>query len=175
MQWQKWLNNPTTPIDIARTTPIANAAEVADVFNEDAWVENAVLKPASYSSKQLFLMQFGAYGTTYLFVWADHLEDALKESVEWLDDNAPGHLTDVTEDDLKESAEDLGIAWEDHWPDWNDRNFEKVVEHAEADLYVVGHTTLKNGQYLESDWWGGEVTNPEEFNIVARRSFEEAF
>jgi hypothetical protein len=106
----------------------------------------------------LFELQFGAYGSTRLYVWADHLEDAFEEAVEWLDENAPGHLINLTTADLKEAAKDEGITWQSHWPDWGDPDFEKVIERAEADLTLIGHTTLKHGQYVASwEWTGHEV------------------
>lgn len=120
--------------------------------------------------KALFLMWAGAYGDTKCFVWADHFEDAFEEFVEWLDDNAPGVLTDITVEDLKRAAEDEGIAWQDEWPDDSDE-FYKVVEAAEVDMTAIGHTTLKHGQYIPSWEWGGdEITDDETLELVRERS-----
>ena len=124
--------------------------------------------------KKLYLFTFGAYGSTKVYVWADHDEDAFEIAVEWLDDNAPGHLTDVTEDDLKRSAEDLGVEWQPSWPDWDDAAFAHVVQNAEADLTQVAHTTLKHGQYLHSwEWTFDEVTDPAEYERIAEESADE--
>lgn len=125
--------------------------------------------------KRLYLFTFGAYSWTKVYVWADHDEEAFEIAVEWIDDNAPGHLTDVTEDDLKRSAEDLGVAWQPTWPDWDDPAFAHVVQAAEADLTQVAHTTLKHGQYLHSwEWTFDEVTDPAEYERVALASTDDA-
>jgi len=125
--------------------------------------------------KKLYLFTFGAYGWTKVYVWADHDENAFEIAVEWIDDNAPGHLTDVTEDDLKRSAEDLGVEWQPSWPDWDDAAFAHVVQNAEADLTQVAHTTLKHGQYLHSwEWTFDEVTDPAEYERIAEESAEDS-
>lgn len=41
-----------------------------------------------------YILSFGAYGDTHLLVWANHLQDALDEAIDWLVDNAPGHIVD---------------------------------------------------------------------------------
>lgn len=110
----------------------------------------------------------------YVYVWASSFEDAFEELVEWADDHAPGSLVNLTEKDLKESANELGIQWDPEWPDWDDRDFAKVVEQAEADLTMIGHTTLKHGQYIASDEWGGDdVVDDQEYATVKRRSIME--
>lgn len=43
---------------------------------------------------QRFVLAFGAYGRTVCLVWADHLEDALDECIDWAKDNAPGLFCD---------------------------------------------------------------------------------
>lgn len=135
--------------------PIANAAEAEFADN-------------------LFRMWFGAYGSV-VYVWADNFESAFEELVEYLDDEAPGVLVNLTEDDIKAAAKDEGVEWREHWPDWDDEDFQRVVEAAEADLTVIGHTTLKHGQYIPSWEWGGDdVTGDDEYDIVQERSFEEA-
>ncbi len=126
------------------------------------------------SHKTLFIFSFGAYLDDHVHVWADHFEDAFEIAVEWVDDNSPGHLFDLTIEDYKEAAEELGIEWDPEWPDYEDRNFEKVAQAAEVDLTQIGHTTLKHGQFLRSwEWSGGEVTDQEELEDTAVESYEE--
>lgn len=126
------------------------------------------------SSKTLWLFTFGAYGETSLWVWSDEQESAFEIAVEWLDDHAPGHLVSLTEDDLKAAASDLGIEWDESWPDYDDAAFQEVVESAEADLTMIGHTTLTHGQYVAShEWTMGEVLNDEFRADAAVESFEE--
>lgn len=43
---------------------------------------------------QRFVLAFGSHGWTVCLVWADHLEDALDECIDWIADNAPGLLRD---------------------------------------------------------------------------------
>lgn len=124
--------------------------------------------------KKLFQFQFGAYGDIRVYVWADHDEDAFEIAVEWADDNAPGVFVSLGEGDLREAADDLGIRWDSSWPDWDDPKFNKVVEHAEADLTSIGHTTLNSGAYIPSwEWHFVEVTDRQEIKRVAVDSFEE--
>lgn len=123
----------------------------------------------------LYQMWAGTYGDTRVYIWADSLESAFEELVEWLDDNAPGILTTFDESDYRAAAKDLGIEWQPNWPDWEDRKFEKVAEQTEADHTVIGHTTLKHGTHIASDdWGGGEIREgSDEWNEVVVASFED--
>lgn len=102
-----------------------------------------------------FQFCFGAYGWTKVRVWADSLDDAFEIAVEWLDDNAPGHLIDLTQDDYNEAAKDLGLD-----PASEDEDIQNEIrETAEADLTHIGHTTLNHGQFLTSyEWTVDEIT-----------------
>jgi len=120
-----------------------------------------------------FRFYFGAYGSTLLDVFADHLEDALEQAFEWLDDNAPGHLVNVGETELKESAEELGYdyaqAVQSAQDGIEDETLEAIREHAEQDLTQCSHTTLKHGQYLLSWEWGvSELRPPPKLKAIAR-------
>lgn len=138
------------------------------------YVDPETMEPSSYRGG-LYRLWFGAYGTTILYVWQDSFESAFEEAVEWLDDNAPGHLIELTEDDLKAAAEDEGIEWQSHWPDWEDSDFTRVAESAEADLTLIGHTTLQHGSYVASYEWGGDdvASGTDEWRTVAERSLDE--
>jgi hypothetical protein len=100
----------------------------------------------------LFEMWAGAYADTKVLVRAEDFETAFELLVEWLDDNAPGCLTTLHPSDYLAAAEELGLTWTS---DWEDPNTSKIVEHAEMDLTVIGHTTLKNGTHIASHEWGG--------------------
>ena len=130
--------------------PIANSGDV------DSW-------------DGLWLFQFGAYGSTNVYVWADGLESAFEEAVEWLDDNAPGLLTTVGDEDYRNAAEELGKEWDPSDPD------EEVMQAAEADMTMIGHTTLQNGNAVPSwEWHVAEVVKgSSEWKEVADRSREE--
>lgn len=106
------------------------------------------------NTDQLFLMWAGQLGTTHGYVWADSADTAFEVWVEWLDENAPGHIVNVDESDLRRAAADLGIRWREDWPDYDDRKFMRVLESAEADLTAIGHTTLTHGGHIASNEWG---------------------
>jgi hypothetical protein len=101
-------------------------------------------------TRHLYLMWAGAYGDIKCYVWANSFDDAFEHLVEWLDDNAPGCLTWV---DYDSAALELDVV--SNWRDI-DEECEKVREHAEMDLSVVGHTTLTNGDAIPSWEWGGD-------------------
>lgn len=142
-----------------------------------------------YSRMSLYQFQFGAYADTKVYVWAASFEDAEEIAIEWADDNARGVFVTLTEDDLKEAAEDLGIEWDEAWSDggavgrkefggtwtpFDDRNYEEIVQHAEADLIVIGWTTLNSGTHVIShEVHAHEVTDADEIEEVAQRSEED--
>jgi hypothetical protein len=136
------------------------------------------LPTGSYDRKQLFLMWADAYGSTKGYVWADHFEDAFEVWIEYLDDACPGCFVTVGEDELKEAADDLGIEWDDQWPEWGDPKFVEVAEHAESDLTTIGHTTLNSGTHIPSDQWGGDdlgssIAETEVWQVCAEDYFNE--
>jgi hypothetical protein len=115
---------------------------------------------------RLYRFRFGEHGETVVDCFADSAEDAFEIAVEWLDDNAPGHLVTIGDAELKEAAEELGLAmpvvhdcaggWDDAWSEGIGA---KIIEHAERDLTIIGHTTLENGQYILShEWTFSEIT-----------------
>ncbi len=113
-----------------------------------------------------FQFEFGAYRWAKVRVYADSWDSAFEIAVEWLDDHAPGHLCFLTEDDLKEAADELGLPmpvvgeWAGAYNDaWCEGNGLLIREHAEQDLTVIGHTTLTHGAYVDSEGYDGfEVT-----------------
>lgn len=114
----------------------------------------------------LLLFQFGAVGATNLYVWSGSVEDGLETAGDWLRENAPGHIVQLTEQDYREAAEDVEVEWQSSWPDWEDRNWEKIAEHAEADL-----TQLDAGDYLLSyEWWVNDITDPDETEEIYKES-----
>ncbi len=158
--------------------PIANASEHAATHRT-----------------QLFRMWAGSACNAGLlgrevYVWADHFGDAFEVLVEWLDDNYPSALTSPAEmiELLDEASREVGHeSWEaaqTHWKvnggheaaGWycdmlNDLH--EIVEAAEADLTIIGHTTLKHGYAIPSHEWGGNEVDAEELREVKVRSVEE--
>jgi hypothetical protein len=65
-------------------------------------------------------------------------------------------LSNIGLAELKGAAADVKIAWKPEWEsalDFDDPELQKILESAEADLTVIGHTTLKNGAYVNSEGW----------------------
>lgn len=125
--------------------------------------------------KKLFRMSIGPFGTEAL-VWANHLEEAFEEFVDWLDDtDKAGFFSNVTEEKLRESAASLGLEWKKSWPDYGDLEFSRVTERAEEGLTLLGWTTFKHGQWLNEEWRGDEVTDPSEFMEAYKISAREYY
>lgn len=133
-------------------------------------VEHPIANPNDCNMDYLlFELQFGAYGTTYLYVWADHLEAALEIAFEWLDENAPGHLVshEHMRELYKEAAEELGFD-----PDTeNEDERSDICTLAQADLTICGHTTLANGAALNSsEWYVNEITDTDDVMLVSLKA-----
>lgn len=161
---------------------IANASE--------AWFIAAGRYPTSEAG--LYLMWFGQVGTSRVYVWADSFESAFEEAVEWLDDKKyAGYFTTLDESDFRDVAENLGWSEERFTEVWEEiqsgriesKDADKLLTKAEADLTMIGHTTLRNIEkvlgggpvYVPSYEWGGdEVTSGKEYKEVLIRSIEEA-
>lgn len=128
-------------------------------------------------STSLFRFSFGAYGSTQLYVWArrDCLDSAFEIAVEWLDDHAPGILMTIGPEDYREAATSMGLDY-DHAlgyanDGYDDTELARITEHAEADMTMIGHTTLKNGNAIPSwEWTCIEVCSgtPEHSKAVHR-------
>lgn len=111
-----------------------------------------------YDGERCFRFSFGAYGETRVDVFAVHIEDAFEIAVEWLDDNAPGYLVNLGEAEWEEAAKELGLPWAPA-DELDEDVAERIRAHAETDLTIIGHTTLKHGQYLCSwEWTCDELT-----------------
>lgn len=98
-----------------------------------------------------FVLCFGAYGWTRLMVYANSLEDALDECVDWIADNAPGLLAD----DAVHKAYNEAIA--------NGMSEEAAQGEAEEDTTCAGN----EGHYLNSWEWGIVAENPSRADVLA--------
>lgn len=131
------------------TTPIANASDHA--FRGDRTT--------------LYLFQFGAYGTQYVYAWGnDGFEDALEEAAGWLADNAPGHFVTFEDSDYTEAADDIGAP--DDWKE-DDAWREQVYERAECD-----HTYTESGYLASWEWAANSVKDPSVVAYIRWRSQE---
>lgn len=102
-----------------------------------------------------FVLAFGAYGDTLLLVHADHLEDALDEAIDWLVDNAPGHIID----DQVEEAYREAIA--------EGKSDEEAMEISEQDTTSGGNA----GNHISSSEWSIVIEDPtrEQLEEIGRR------
>src|SRR6187549_2313364 len=111
-----------------------NIDQYLDCIAEDEKRTSIANEPGD--GDECFRFYFGAYGETKLDVFADHLEDALELAFEWLDEHAPGHLVSIGEDELKESAKELGYdyaqAVQSAEDSIEDETLEAIREHAET-------------------------------------------
>lgn len=135
----------------------------------------------SWSRTHLYLMWFGAYGTDRVLVWADSFDSAFETAVDYFDDpKSCGVFTFTEESDYKAAAEDEGIEWPaGGWDDLSERDQEKVREAAEADLTVIGHTTLSCmpkgawGAFVASWEWGGDDITGDDLKYIRAKSLAE--
>lgn len=92
-----------------------------------------------------YILCFGAYGDTYLHVYASSLDDALDECVDYLADASPGLLCDDEVNEAYEAAYNEAIeAGEDE-----DEAMETARELAEVDTTQAGNCS----NYLRSWEW----------------------
>jgi hypothetical protein len=92
-----------------------------------------------------FVLHFGAYGRTKCLVWADSLEDALDECVDWIADNKPGLLCDESVQQAYSEAIAEG------------KPEEAAIKYAERDTTCAGN----NGHYIASWEWGILAEDPD--------------
>jgi hypothetical protein len=119
-----------------------------------------VVNPGDKSwCRQSFVLWFGACGPTYLLVYANGLDSALKTAADWLAENAPDHLMSAWGEDhtalVREACEEAGLPY----PPPDDADLETdgyyyAQSDAEADL------TYTEAGYLTSYEWGIALENP---------------
>lgn len=97
-----------------------------------------------------YVLCFGSYGGTRLCVWANSLDDALDECVDWIEENAPGLLCDERcEEEYKRClAEGMSE--------------EEAIEQAEEGITRAGN----HGGAILSHEWGVVAENPTRAQIL---------
>ncbi len=126
-----------------------------------------VIREAGHGEETGYLFSFGAYGDTHVAVIGGSMVDGLESCLEWLDDNAPGLLHTITAEDYANAAAELGIAWQPE--EQADADTARVVQHAEADMTMVGHTTLEHGNCIPSWEWHARELDAAELATLMRR------
>lgn len=112
-------------------------------------------------TRHRYILSFGAYGETLLMVWANSLDDALDECVDWIADNAPGLLADEQVAEAYNEAIAAGKSEED------------AQAEAETDTTCAGNA----GHYLLSYEWGIVAEDPDRATILdiqGRKPWERA-
>jgi hypothetical protein len=119
----------------------------------EGYVESIVIvNPLErHNTTNRFVLHFGAYGWTRLLAYADNLEDALDECVDWIAEHAPGLLADDT---VAEEYERLIAEGMDE---------DEAREEAEVDTTIAGNA----GHYLNSWEWGILAENPTRAELLA--------
>lgn len=103
-----------------------------------------------------YILWFGAYGTTRLMVWANSLDDALNECIDWIVDNAPGLLCDEQVEEEYKAALAEGLSEEE------------AMERAELDTTCGGNC----GNHILSYEWGIVAEDPTRAEILALQGRE---
>jgi hypothetical protein len=101
-------------------------------------------------TKHRYLLAFGAYGDTVLMVWANSLDAALDEAIDWLVVNAPGHIVDAQVYDEYKHCIDSGMSEDD------------AREAAEADTNCGGNC----GNYILAYEWQVLAEDPTRAEIL---------
>jgi hypothetical protein len=102
-------------------------------------------------ARHRYVLDFDAYGSTHLCVWANCLEDALDECVDWIADNAPGLLADEQVAEAYKGAIAAG------------KSEDEAQEEAEVDTTCAGNA----GNYLHSWEWALHSEDPDRATILA--------
>ena len=112
-------------------------------------------------TKRRFLLCFGAYGWTKLLVWANRLEGALDEAIDWIADNEPGLLCDEqVEEDYREALARLTEERPDEDPDVLEK---EAREEAEEDTTCGGNY----GNRILSYEWGIIAEDPTRAQLLS--------
>lgn len=102
-------------------------------------------------TKHRYILAFGAYGDTLLMVWANSLDDALDECVDWIADNAPGLLADDEVADEFKRLVSEGMSEE------------QAMEQAEIDTTCAGTYPF---HYLHSWEWTIVAEDPSRKDVL---------
>ncbi len=110
-----------------------------------------------YWTRHRYVLWFGAVGSTFLLVWANSLDDALDEAVDWLAEHKPGYL--ATEEVRSEYERIRHESVEDPSGTMTD---EKAWDQATVDTTCAGNY----GDFLHSWAWGCWCIDPTRADIL---------
>ena len=105
-------------------------------------------------TSERFILNFGAYGWVRLMVWADNLQDALDECIDWIREYEPSMLCDDEVNEAYQEAINDG------------KTEEEAIEIAEQDTITGGNF----GNRILSYEWGIIAENPSREQIKSIQS-----
>lgn len=97
-----------------------------------------------------YVFALGAYGWTKVIVWANSLEDALDEVVDWCVDHAPGLLANDERDDAYREAIASGLSEHEAW------------DQAHEDFTIAGNC----GDCIRGDEWHIVCEDPSRSEVL---------
>lgn len=100
-------------------------------------------------TKHRYVIALGAYGTK-LLIWANSLEDALDEAIDWAATNAPGLLANADRDEAYREAIESGMSEDD------------ACDESLVDLTIGGNF----GDAIRSDEWHIVAEDPTRSEIL---------
>ena len=106
-------------------------------------------------TRNRYILWFGGCAPTYLMVWANSLENALDECIDWLAEHAPGHLMNDEVAEAYQNALNNGM------------DEDEANEAAVTDMTCGGNCC----HYIASWEWGIVAENPtrqEVLSIIGR-------
>ncbi len=123
-----------------------------------------VINPNDKSwTKHSFVLWFSAGGfaaADHLLIYANSLEDALDEGIDWVVDNRPGYLADNAVAEAYEELRAEFVATNNREPE--DEEQWALMEESEQDTTSGGNA----GNRIPSENWGVELEDPTEHELL---------
>ena len=111
-----------------------------------------ILNPSDKDwTRHRYILWFGACAPTKMLVWANSLEDALDECVDYMEERLPGLLADEMVEEEYQRGLEAGL------------DEEAAREAAETDTTSAGN----HGRYLLSWEWGIHAEDPTRAEVLA--------
>lgn len=107
-------------------------------------------------SRNTFVLWFGQFGNVHAVIYADGIEDALEEGMEYIADERPGLLCNESVREEYQRLHREFVAEHGREPADGSRDEDHLREEAEADTTMDGQ-----GNYISSDEWGIDTENPD--------------
>jgi hypothetical protein len=123
-------------------------------YGMGAWVMIAINSTDKSWTRHRYVLSFGCFYNAVLLVWANSLEDALDECIDWLAEHKPGLLCDKAVQEEYERALAEG------------KDEETAYEESVVDTTCGGN----NGHYINSWEWSILAENPSRADLLSLRA-----